>query len=55
MHTLDEEDACVYVHHFAFRRLYCCPRRRMICPNMIKLAATSGIGARISSMDLDES
>ena len=35
------------VHHFALRRLYCCPRRVMICPRIIKLAAMSGVGARI--------
>lgn len=39
----------VNVHHFAFKRLYCCPKRRMICPRMMKLAATRGIGARINS------
>lgn len=45
----------MYVHHLAFRRLYCCPRRRITCPRMMKLAATSGIGARINNIDLNES
>lgn len=33
------------LHHIALRRLYCCPRRLMICPRITKFAAMRGVGA----------
>jgi hypothetical protein len=33
------------LHRLGVRRLYCGPSRRMMRPRMIKLAATSGVGA----------